>query len=209
MPTVLESQAVVGNVFKVKFHLDKPLRLDAKAMSSEEFFAFCQLNNDLRIERTADGQMIIMAPTGSETGNRNSEINAEIVFWNRVHKLGVTFDSSTGFTLPNGAERAPNTAWIRKERWDALSPLEKKRFAPIAPDFVLELRSEDQSLSELREKMDEYMDCGCRLGWLIDPQNRRTYVYNENGEIQTVPFEEKLSGGEVMPGFEVVWGEVI
>jgi Uma2 family endonuclease len=209
MPTVLESQAVVGNVFKVKFHLDKPLRLDAKDMSSEEFFAFCQLNNDLRIERTADGQMIIMAPTGSETGNRNSEINAEIVFWNRVHKLGVTFDSSTGFTLPNGAERAPDTAWIRKERWDALSPLEKKKFAPIAPDFVLELRSEDQSLSELREKMDEYMDCGCRLGWLIDPQNRRTYVYNENGEIQTVPFEEKLSGGEVMPGFEAVWGEVI
>lgn len=209
MPTVLESQAVVGNVFKVKFHLDKPLRLDAKDMSSEEFFAFCQLNNDLRIERTADGQMIIMAPTGSETGNRNSEINAEIVFWNRVHKLGVTFDSSTGFTLPNGAERAPDTAWIRKERWDALSPLEKKKFAPIAPDFVLELRSEDQSLSELREKMDEYMDCGYRLGWLIDPQNRRTYVYNENGEIQTVPFEEKLSGGEVMPGFEVVWGEVI
>lgn len=209
MPTVLESQAVVGNVFKVKFHLDKPLRLDAKDMSSEEFFAFCQLNNDLRIERTADGQMIIMAPTGSETGNRNSEINAEIVFWNRVHKLGVTFDSSTGFTLPNGAERAPDTAWIRKERWDALSPLEKKRFAQIAPDFVLELRSEDQSLSELREKMDEYMDCSCRLGWLIDPQNRRTYVYNENGEIQTVPFEEKLSGGEVMPGFEVVWGEVI
>ncbi len=86
---------------------------------------------------------------------------------------------------------------------------EKKKFAPIAPDFVLELRSEDQSLSELREKMDEYMDCGCRLGWLIDPQNRRTYVYNENGEIQTVPFEEKLSGGEVMPGLEVVWGEVI
>lgn len=209
MPTVLESQAVVANVFKVKFHLDKPLRLYAKDMSNEEFFAFCQLNNDLRIERTADGQMIIMAPTGSETGNRNSEINAEIVFWNRVHKLGVTFDSSTGFTLPNGAERAPDTAWIRKERWDALSPQEKKKFAPIAPDFVLELRSEDQSLSELREKMDEYMDCGCRLGWLIDPQNRRTYVYNENGEIQTVSFEKKLSGGAVMPGLEVVWGEVI
>ena len=209
MPTVLESQAVVANVFKVKFHLDKPLRMDAKDMSSEEFFAFCQLNDDLRIERAADGQMIIMAPTGSETGNRNSEINAEIVFWNRVHKLGVTFDSSTGFTLPNGAERAPDTAWIRKERWEALSPQEKKKFAPIAPDFVLELRSEDQSLSELREKMDEYMDCGCRLGWLIDPQNRRSYVYNENGEIQTVSFEEKLSGGEVMPGLEVVWGEVI
>ncbi|MDX2067585.1 MAG: Uma2 family endonuclease [Haliscomenobacter sp.] len=209
MPTVLESQDVVANVFKVKFHLEKPLRMDAKDMSSEEFFAFCQLNDDLRIERAADGQMIIMAPTGSETGNRNSEINAEIVFWNRIHKLGVTFDSSTGFTLPNGAERAPDTAWIRKERWDALGIQEKKKFAPIAPDFVLELRSENQSLSELREKMDEYMDCGCRLGWLIDPQNRRTYVYNENGEIQTVSFEEKLSGGEVMPGLEVVWGEVI
>jgi Uma2 family endonuclease len=207
MPTVVQPQQIVDHTFKVKFN--SALRAYANDMSSKAFFDFCQLNNELRIERTADGQMIIKAPTRSKTGNRNSEINAEIVFWNSQHKLGLTFDSSTGFTLPNGAERAPDTAWIRRDRWEALHPQDKKRFAPIIPDFIIELRSEDQSLSELREKMDEYMDCGCRLGWLIDPQNRRTQVYSENGEIQTVSFDEKLSGGEVMPGLAVVLGEVI
>jgi Uma2 family endonuclease len=209
MPSELLYQKAVVEVFKVKFNLNSPLRLYAKDMNAEEFFQFCQINNELNIERTADGQMIIMAPTGSETGRKNSEIHAEIVIWNRRTKLGYTFDSSTGFKLPNGAERAPDTSWIHKERWDALSIEEKEKFAPITPDFVIELRSKDQSLSELREKMDEYMDCGCRLGWLIDPQNRRTYVYTENGEIQTKSFDEELSGEEVLPGLDVIWSEVI
>lgn len=209
MPTAIDSKPFIANAFKVNFFLETPLHLYTKDMSNEAFFSFCQLNNELRIERTSDGQIIIMAPTGSETGNRNSEIHLEIGFWNRQQKLGYTFDSSTGFKLPNGADRAPDFAWISKDRWDALTAIEKKKFAPIAPDFVLELRSEDQSLSELREKMDEYMDVGCRLGWLIDPQNRRTYVYLENGDIQTVSFDEKLNGAEVMPGLEVVWADVI
>lgn len=186
-----------------------PLTLDGADMSDEEFFAFCMKNPELRIERTAKGKIIIMPPTTSETGHFNSEINAELVFWNRKHKLGVTFDSSTGFKLPNGAERSPDSAWIANERWNALSAEQKKRFAPIAPDFVLELRSNDQNLTELREKMDEYMDCGCRLGWLVDPQNRRTYVYSANGDIQTVKFDDTLSGGDVMPGLEVRLGAVL
>ena len=186
-----------------------PLTLEAADMSDEEFYTLCMDNPDLRIERNANGKIIIMPPTTSETGRRNSEIHLEIGIWNRKHKLGVTFDSSTGFKLPNGADRSPDTAWITNERWNALPPEQKKRFAPIVPDFVLELRSDDQSLSELREKMDEYMDCGCRLGWLVDPQNRRTYVYSANGDIQTVKFDEVLSGGDVMPGLELRMAEVL
>ncbi len=169
-----------------------PLFMDGADMTDEDFYAFCINNPELRIERNANGKIIIMPPTTSETGRYNSELHIEIGIWNRKHKLGTTFDSSTGFKLSNGADRSPDTAWITNERWDALPAEQKKKFAPIVPDFVLELRSNDQSLTELREKMDEYMDCGCRLGWLIDPQNRRTYVYSANGDTQTVNFDEVL-----------------
>lgn len=197
------------HTFKVTFLQGKPLVLHTSGMTREEFYDFCMVNNELRIERTANDRIIIMPPAGSETGIRNAEIIAEIVFWNRQSKLGFTFDSSTGFTLSNGAERAPDCSWIRRDRWEALSPEEKKKFARIVPDFVMELRSQDQSLTELREKLDEYRDCGCRLGWLIDPKNRRTYVYAENGDIQTIPFEELLSGSDVMPGLEVRLADIL
>lgn len=205
----LAPQDTFSSNLKVKFRNGLPLRVDAHGMSDEAFYEFCMENGALRIERTANSQLIIMPPTGSETGNRNAEINTEIAIWNRRYKLGLVFDSSTGFKLPNGAERSPDAAWIRQDRWDALLPEEKKKFAPIAPDFVIELRSEDQNLSELREKMDEYMDCGCRLGWLIDPQNRRTYVYMGNGDIQTVKFEEPLFGLEVMPELKVRLADIL
>lgn len=209
MSETVNTQPTTDEIFRVKFHHKIPFRLYADSMSDKEFFEFCQMNNDLRIERTAKGQLIIMAPTGSETGQVNSEIHGIIWFWNRSKKLGYTFDSSTGFKLSNGAERSPDTAWISKDRWEALPLEQREKFAPIAPDFVLELRSKGQSLSELREKMDEYMECGSRLGWLMDPQNRWTYVYSENGEIQTVSFDEVLSGGELMPDLEVRWSEEI
>ncbi len=209
MSTELAPPPTVSSILKIKFNNGIPLRLYANGMSRDEFYEFCLANNQLRIERTADGQLLIMPPTGSETGNHNAEITTEISLWNRQQKLGRTFDSSTGFTLPNGAERAPDTAWIRQDRWDALPRSEKKKFARITPDFVLELRSEDQSLTELREKMDEYMDAGCRLGWLIDPKNRRTYVYSENGDIQTVKFEDSLDGVDVMPGLAVCLADII
>lgn len=190
-------------------HRRRPIVLDNYDMNDEEFYAFCMENAQMRIERTAEGKIIFMPPTTSETGRYNSRIHIEIGIWNKTAKLGETFDSSTGFKLPNGADRSPDTAWISNERWDALPAEQKRRFAPIVPDFVLELRSDDQSLTELREKMDEYMICGCRLGWLVDPQNRRTYVYSANGDIQTVPFDKALSGGEVMPGLEVRLKEVL
>ena len=194
---------------RVRLRRRSPLLLEGSGMTDDEFYEFCLENAELRIERDPNGKIIIMPPTTSETGRRNSKIHIEIGIWNKMTKLGETFDSSTGFKLPNGAERSPDTAWISGERWEALPMTQKQKFTPIVPDFVLELRSNDQSLPELREKMDEYMACGCRLGWLIDPQNRRTYVYSENGDIQTVPFEGILSGGEVMPGLELRLAEVI
>ena len=177
-------------------------------MSPEDFYEFCLQNAELRIERDANGQIEIMPPTTSETGEFNASLTGELYAWNRQTKLGHTFDSSTGFTLSNGAERSPDAAWITKERWETLSSKDRKKFASITPDFVIELRSADQSLGLLREKMDEYMTSGCRLGWLIDPQNRRTYIYSENGDIQTVSFDTALSGGDVLPGFELRLGEL-
>ncbi len=191
----------------------RSLRMDAGDLSDEDFLAICTHNPDLRIERAPAGQnIIIMSPTGSETGAFNSAIHIEIGIWNRLHKSGVTFDSSTGFALPNGAYRSPDTAWVRKERWLALSLEERRRFAPIAPDFVVELRSEGQSMEELHAKMAEYMACGCRLGWLIDPSARLTHVY-AGGEtpdwpVVVVPFDQPLSGGELMPGLTVTLAEL-
>lgn len=170
-------------------------------MTDEQFFKFCVINPELRVERTFDKYIIIMPPTNSETGSRNAELTVDLGIWNRKYRLGTIFDSSTGFKLPSGSERSPDAAWIRSDRWNALLPEQQKRFAPIAPDFVAEIRSGDQSMQSLKDKMDEYMDCGCQLGWLIDPSGRETWVYAENTEPQAIPFDETLSGGEVMPGF--------
>jgi Uma2 family endonuclease len=210
MTTELAATETTTGTLNVKFRINgSPLQLPDNGMTREEFYQFCLTNNELRIERTADGQIIIMPPTGSETGIRNSEIHTDIAIWNRLHKLGFTFDSSTGFTMEDGAERSADTAWILKERWEALPLSERKRFARITPDFVLELRSEDQSMPKLREKMEEFMENGCRLAWLIDPQNRRTLVYTVNGEIQTVSFDEVLTGADVMPGLELKLADII
>ena len=186
-----------------------PIRFDGNGMTDAQFYDLCIQNSELRIERNSKGEIIVMPFTTSETGRRNLEISTEIAIWNRQHRLGHVFDSSTGFKMPNGADRSPDTSWILKARWDILGQDDKQKFAPIVPDFVIELRSLDQSLNELREKMAEYMDCGCRLGWLIDQQNHRTYVYSENGDIQTIQFENILSGNEVMPGLSIRLTEVL
>ncbi len=177
-------------------------------MTDEQFFKFCVLNPELRIERTFDKYIIIMPPTNSDTGSRNAELTVDLGIWNRKYRLGTIFDSSTGFKLPNGSERSPDAAWIRSDRWEAVPPPMRHRFAPIAPDFVAEIRSGDQSLQSLKDKMDEYMECGCRLGWLIDPKHRETWVYAENTEPHTIPFEEPLSGGDVMPEFAVRMADI-
>lgn len=146
-----------------------------------------------------------MPPTGGETGIRNSDLNAQLVIWNRQTKLGKVFDSSTEFRLPNGAKRSPDASWVKLERWEALSSNDRKRFPPLCPDFVIELRSETDSLKELRLKMREYQDNGARLGWLIDPQTPLVEIYRPNRDVETINFLfdqlPTLSGEDVLPGF--------
>jgi Uma2 family endonuclease len=174
-----------------------------KGMSDEQFFAFCQLNRDVKIERNAQGEIVIMSPTGSETGNWNSEFNTELGVWNRKHQQGKTFDSSAGFKLPNGATYGPDAAWMPLEKWNSISAAEKRKFAPLVPDFIMEFRSPSDRLEPIQDKIAEFMECGCRLAWLIDPEAQQTTVYRADGSETTVPFEEVLSGEDVLPGFSV------
>lgn len=184
------------------------LRMPNGGMTDEQFYQFCLLNKDLRIERTFDKIIEIMPPTNSDTGKQNFNLSGELYVWNKKYKLGEGFDSSTGFKLPNGAERSPDVAWITNERWAAIPEKERQRFAPIAPDFVAEIRSGDQNLPYLKGKMEEYIACGCQLAWLIDPKNRKTWVYQANGDIHTVLFDTPLSGGTMMPGFKLRLAEI-
>jgi Uma2 family endonuclease len=190
------------NAYTINFH-------PVFDMTDEQFYQLCQLNPDVKFERNARGELLIMSPTGGETGSYNSELNAEFVVWNRQTKLGVVFDSSTGFKLPNGGDRSPDVAWVKKERWDALTPEQKKKFPPIAPDFVLELMSPTDTLREIQAKMQEYMNSGVKLAWLIDPEGRRVEVYRPGQDIEVLDAPETLSGEDVLPGFvlnlQAIW----
>jgi len=177
-------------------------------LTDQQFYQICQINRDLRLERTAQGKMIVMPPAGSETGKRNLSIGGQIWLWNRQNNLGVVFDSSAGFMLPNGATRSPDAAWLPRSRWDALSAEEKKRFAPVCPDFVVELRSPSDDLKTVREKMQEYMENGARLGWLIDPQARRVELYRQGYETEILENPATVSGEDVLPGFSLNLDEV-
>jgi Uma2 family endonuclease len=141
-------------------------------------------------------------PTGGESSQRNSSLTGKLDFWGEENEnLGVTFDSSGGFILPNGATRSPDASWVRRERWEALTPEQRQGFVPLCPDFVVELRSASDSLSKLQEKMQEYMANGARLGWLIDPQNQRVEIYRPGREVEVLEQPMELSGEEVLPGF--------
>lgn len=170
-------------------------------LTDEQFFQLCHDNSDLRFERNSQGDITIMAPAGSETSARNSDVNADLVFWNRRTKLGIVFDSSGGFKLPNGSDRSPDASWIRKERWEALTKEERSRFAPICPDFVLELMSPSDSLKTLQAKMQEYMDNGARLGWLINCRDREVEVYRIGQPKEILKSPQSLSGEDVLPNF--------
>ncbi|MEQ9233222.1 Uma2 family endonuclease [Coleofasciculus sp. E2-BRE-01] len=172
-----------------------------KSISVEQFYEFCLANRDLRIERTASGEVIIMPPAFSDTGNRNMKIAQQVANWAEQDGTGEVFDSSAGFTLPNGATRSPDASWIKLERWDALSEEQKASFAPICPDFVIELRSQSDTLSGLRKKMQEYIDNGTLLGLLIDRKNRNVYIYRPNQEPEILENPETVSGEPVLPGF--------
>ena len=172
--------------------------------TDDELFEFCIVNKELRIERDKNGQIIIMPPTGSLGSLHNLTVASLLWNWNQKSGLGVAFDSSGGFRLPNRAMRAPDAAWVRKERWERLTSEEQEKFPPLTPDFVIEIRSRSDSLEELQNKMQEWIENGCRLAWLIDPLEQKAYVYTPEGLTKTIEtFDEKLSGGDVLPGFEL------
>ncbi|MEG3981326.1 Uma2 family endonuclease [Microcoleus sp. T3B2] len=171
-------------------------------VSSEQFDALALANPDLRLERTAAGELIVNPPTGGESGSRNLSISTQFGNWCEAHEdLGEGFDSSTGFILPNGARRSPDASWVSRTRWEALTPKQRQGFVPLCPDFVVELRSASDSLSTLQAKMREYMDSGARLGWLIDPQNRQVEIYRQQVEVEILINPAELSGEDVLPGF--------
>ena len=170
-------------------------------MTAEQFYDFCQANPELRIERTALGEVMIMPPTSSDTGNRSGKTFQQLANWADQDGTGETFDSSSGFTLPNGATRSPDAAWILLDRWSALTDSQKASFAPICPDFVIELRSTSDSLTSLQAKMQEYIDNGARLGWLIDRKQRRVHLYRPHQTPVILDNPETVSGDPELPGF--------
>ena len=170
-------------------------------LTREQFFHFCQLNSEVRIELTADGEIAIMPPTGGETGARNMRVGAQVARWADEDGSGVVFDSSTGFELPNGAVRSPDVAWVANARLARLSAEEKRRFLPLCPDFVIELCSPTDSVAEVQQKMAEYRANGARLGWLLDLDRRRVAVYCADGRVEWLERPISIAGDPVLPGF--------
>ena len=194
MSQVLADPQVSLNSFTI--HLKPAIEL-----TDDEFFALCQLNRDLRLERNAEGDIKVMPPTGGETGNRNAEITGQLVIWTKQDGTGAAFDSSTGFKLPNGADRSPDAAWVQKSRLAVLTQEEKEKFLPLCPDFVIELLSPSDELEEVKAKMDEYIENGARLGWLLEPRSRRVYVYRPGESVIMIENTGQISGEPELPGF--------
>lgn len=172
-------------------------------LSDEQFYQLCVVNRDLSLELNATGELVIVPPVGGESGNQEADLITDLNIWNRQTGLGKVFSSSTIFKLPNGAKRSPDAAWVKLERWEALSLEERKKFPPLAPDFVLELRSESDRLKPLQDKMQEYLQNGVRLGWLINPKDKQVEIYRQNQAVEVVSIPVKLSGEDVLLGFEL------
>lgn len=173
-------------------------------MTDEQFFDFCQVNRDLRIECNQFGEISIMPPTGTETGNRNFNVALQLGVWSEKDGTGICFDSSTGFTLSTGAKRSPDASWMKLERWNTLSPEQQQRFAPICPDFVIELRSPSDNIQPLKDKMGEYMqEPGVQLGWLIDRKHCQVYIYRPGQSEECLESPETVSADPVLPGFSL------
>jgi Uma2 family endonuclease len=178
-------------------------------LTSEQFYQLCQNNPEIKFERNSKGEIIIVPPTGGETGNRNIEIGADFVIWNRQAKLGVLFDSSTCFKLPSGANPSPDVSWVNNQRWNTLTIEQKEKFPPIAPDFALELMSPTDNLKETQAKMREYMENGVKLGWLINRKLRQVEIYRLGQPVEILENPNQISGEDVLPGFildlQLVW----
>ena len=170
-------------------------------MDDDRFFEFCQINRHLRIERTAQGEVIIMPPAGGETGSRNANLTLQVGMWAKRNGTGVAFDSSVGFTLPNGATRSPDASWVLRMRLAVLSPAQKTKFLPLCPDFAVELASPSDSLSTLRTKMAEYIANGAQLAWLLLPETHTVHVYRPNVPVEVLPSVGLIKGDPVLPGF--------
>ena len=172
-------------------------------LTDDQFYDLCRAHPEVKFERSPAGHLIIMAPTGGSTGYRNSEVNADLVIWNRQTQLGKVFDSSTCFRLPQGGDRSPDLAWVRQDRWDALTPEQQDKFPPLAPDFVLELMSPSDTLAEAQAKMEEYQQSGVGLGWLIDPKHRQIWIYRLGQAPQLLDNPDRIGGEGVLPGFHL------
>lgn len=176
-------------------------------LTDERLYLLCQANRELRFERTAQGELLLMAPTAGETGRRNAKLTQHLANWADMDGSGLVFDSSTGFVLPNGAMRSPDAAWLRRSRWERLRPDQKQTFIPLCPDFVIELRS---GTDMLQDKLQEYIQNGARLGWLIDPPYRRVYVYRPGIPVERLEKGNSIGGDPELPGFVLdlsqVWG---
>ena len=179
-------------------------------LNDDQFYQLCQNHREIKFERTAQGELVIMTPVGGEGGNLEAELIGDLVFWNRRTQLGKVFSSSTGFKLPNGANRSPDAAWMEMGRWNQLTPEQQQKFPPICPDFVIELRSQSDALEPLQQKMQEYIDNGLRLGWLINPQDRQVEIYRINQPKQVLQNPMQIDGEDVLPGFVfnlfLLWG---
>ena len=170
-------------------------------ISDDEFENFCRHNPDVELELTEEGELVIMPPTGGETGIRNFTLIGNFFNWLEKDKSGVGFDSSTVFKLPNGAKRSPDLAWITNERWENLTDVEQEKFPSLCPDFVVELRSPSDSLVNLQNKMKEYIENGAALGWLIDPLEKKVHVYRPNTETKILDDPKQVSGEPLLKGF--------
>jgi Uma2 family endonuclease len=185
--------------------LSLPLMLDVNAvqLSDEQFYQLCVTNPDMRVERSAEGVLIVMPPVGGESGSQEADLITDLNIWNRRTQLGKVFSSSTIFRLPNGASRSPDAAWVEKSRWEALTAEQRMNFPPLAPDFVIELRSRMDNLTVLQAKMQEYIDSGVRLGWMFNPQEQEAEIYRLGQEKETVALPALLKGEALLPGFEL------
>jgi Uma2 family endonuclease len=181
------------------------LNLDAltHSLTREQFIRLCQSNPDLQLERSPQGDLVIVSPVGGESGNREATLITKVGLWNERTQLGFVFSSSTIFSLPNGGDRSPDVAWVAKPRWQSLSPADRETFPPLCPDFVIELRSRSDRLLPLQAKMQEYLASGLRLGWLINPQDQQAEIYRPNQAVEVCSFPTTLSGEDVLPGFEL------
>ncbi len=185
--------------------IETPIILNLKNVhfTDEQFDYLCQSNPNWNLEETAQGELIIMPPIGGISGEREADLITEISIWNRHTKLGKVFSSSTVFRLPNGGKRSPDVAWIKRERWNQLTLEEKEKFPPICPDFVIELRSKTDQLKPLQDKMQEYLNSGLKLGWLINPQDEEVEIYRPNQSVEVLTFPIILNGEDILPAFNL------